>query len=100
MHFIIWEYKVKEGREKDFEFAYGKEGVWFQFFNKAKAYLGTEILSNLEEKGTYITIDRWITKEAYEEFRNFNLAQYQTLDKQCEELTVSERQLGVYKKVG
>lgn len=97
MHVIIWEFHVRKDRVADFERVYGPEGDWVQFFRKGDAYIGTELLNKGD--GTYQTKDRWMTSEAYESFRSAYKAEYEALDRRCEALTESERQLSLFVQV-
>ncbi len=97
MYILIWEFRVKHDKVSDFERVYGPEGDWVQFFRKGDAYIGTELLNKGD--GTYQTKDRWTTREAYESFRSANKAEYEALDRRCEALTESERQLGSFVQV-
>jgi len=55
----------------------------------ALGYLGTD-LERLED-GAYRTTDRWEAEAAWIVFRQKHAAEYEGLDHQCEELTISER---------
>jgi hypothetical protein len=41
----------------------------------------------------YVTMDEWESREAYEEFREKNAAEYAGIDKKCEALTHGESPL-------
>jgi hypothetical protein len=40
---IIWELRVRAGREQGFEQDYGPAGIWAEFFRGGKGYRGTEL---------------------------------------------------------
>ena len=44
----------------------------------------------------YLTMDRWESRAAYEEFRAQFATEYEELDRECEGLAVIEKQLGEY----
>ena len=52
-----------------FEAAYGPEGSWAKLFSTSTEYLGTELLRDAYISGTYLTIDRWGSEEAFRAFR-------------------------------
>lgn len=85
----IWEFIPAPGREEAFERIYGPDGAWAQLFGLALGYLGTD-LERLED-GAYRTTDRWEAEAAWIVFRQKHAAEYEGLDQQCEELTISER---------
>jgi len=89
MYLRIWEFIPAPGREEAFERIYGPDGAWAQLFGLALGYLGTD-LERLAD-GSYRTTDRWEAEAAWIIFRQKHAAEYEGLDHQCEELTISER---------
>lgn len=94
MHVLIWEYQVGAGRETEFEKAYGPNGDWVALFQRAQDYLGTELLRNVNVPGRYVTIDRWVSIDAYDAFREKWIVEYKVIDACCDELTERELLLG------
>jgi len=94
MFVVIWEYDIVESKRSEFERIYASTGEWAGLFGKSKAYLGTELLRNEVNKQRYITIDRWASREAYEDFLNKRKKEYEALDDKCEELTIRETLIG------
>ena len=94
MYVIIWEYHVKPEHVDGFERTYGSEGEWVELFKKHPSFLGTELLRNANHPQRYITIDRWISAEAYNSFRAARQDEYRALDALCESLTDRELLLG------
>ena len=88
MHVILWKFRARPGREADFEQAYGDSGAWSQLFRKSEGYLGTELMRGTD--GTYLTIDRWVTEDAYRAFTQGEATRYAELDAHCEALTIEE----------
>ena len=99
MYVIIWKFAVKPGLENDFEAAYGPDGVWAQFFRRGYGHRETELLRDASVPGHYVTIDRWESRAAYENFRMRFAAGYSAIDQECEALTESESELGTYRLV-
>src|SRR5215216_1520499 len=94
MYLIVWEYHVKEDCTGDFEKIYGANGSWVELFQKASGYVGTELLQDEQNLQRYLTIDRWVSQEAYERFHIQHQDEYETLDARCRKLTESESLLG------
>ena len=93
-HFILWEYHVKEERLKDFERIYGEHGAWTDLFQRGIGYLGTELLVDPQNHQRYMTIDRWVSAQAYNNFLIRCHGEYETLDAECNELFESETLIG------
>ncbi len=91
---VIWRFKARTGRETEFENAYGPKGSWARLFRNSKEYLGTELLHDVHSPGNYLTIDRWVSQEAYDAFRSQYRREYEALDMQCELLTEEESIIG------
>ena len=96
---IVWEFIVGDGREVEFERAYGPDGDWAKLFRQSKDYLGTELLRDATKPGRYLTVDRWKSPAAYEWFHNSHQTEYGALDAQCEELTARETKLGTFQSL-
>ena len=99
MYVIIWKFVVKPGLEDDFESVYGPNGTWAQFFRRGHGYIATELLRDTSAPGQYVTIDRWDSKAAYEEFKKRFADNYSAIDQECEVLTESETEIGTYEPV-
>ncbi|HYV64665.1 MAG TPA: antibiotic biosynthesis monooxygenase [Myxococcales bacterium] len=93
MYVIVWEFVARAGREAEFERAYGPGGRWVEFFRTGEGYHGTELWRGA---GVWLTVDRWQSEAHYRRFRTAKLAEYQALDREMEELTANERQLGAF----
>ena len=94
MYLIVWEYHVKVHCTVDFEKIYGENGDWVELFQKESGYAGTELLLNEQDPQRYLTIDRWVSQESYEQFHLQRQDEYKTLDARCHELTDNEFLLG------
>jgi len=98
MFLVLWEFEVKPGCERRFESVYGPNGDWAQLFRRDPHCLETHLLHEVSQPQTYFTLDIWKSKQAYELFKSQSLEAYATLDKICEDLTISERFLGSFEK--
>jgi len=92
----VWRYVVEEDQRAAFEPAYGPAGEWVQLFSQAEGYLETELLCEAEDGGAYLTIDTWVSKKARDAFRLDFAAEFDALDRRCEELTLEEHFLGEF----
>lgn len=99
MYIIIWEYQVKPERVADFETIYGEHGAWTDLFERGIGYLGTEFLADPNNQHRYMTIDRWFSAQAYNNFLIRYQAEYEILDAECNQLTKSEILLGKWEVV-
>lgn len=93
---ILWEFRPRTGSEEAFETAYGPAGDWAGLFRKSQDYLGSELLKDRSDPARYLTVDRWTSREAFEEFRHHHAGEYQSLDDRCSALTEKEIPLGSY----
>jgi heme-degrading monooxygenase HmoA len=81
-----------------FEEAYGPEGDWARLFHTADGFLGTTLLKRDGEPPEYLTLDRWVSAEAYEAFRRARHQEFTALDRRCEVLTALEEEVGSYEE--
>src|SRR5205085_7845930 len=63
---LVFTYDVSDAGE--FERVYGPDGEWATFFRTGRGYVGTELLRDLEQPGRYLVVDRWETRDAYNDF--------------------------------
>lgn len=93
MHVILWEFRVRRGREREFEEVYGPRGEWARLFALGAGYLGTALNRDPGGERRYVVVDRWASREAYEAFRRERGGEYEALDRRCEDLTEHEAPL-------
>jgi heme-degrading monooxygenase HmoA len=96
MFVVVWQFEIAEEKIAAFEAAYGPEGSWAKLFRSSSDYLGTELLRDAYIPGIYLTVDRWQSEEAFRAFRKAHDAEYEALDRQCDELTAKETRIGAY----
>ena len=99
MYVIVWEYQVKAEYLEDFEKNYGASGAWADLFQRENGYLGTELLYDPQNPQGYITIDRWVSSQAYDNFLVRCQEEYELLDEKCNELTERETLLGKWETI-
>lgn len=93
---IVWEFRVRAGKRKEFERIYGPRGAWAELFRTGKGYIHTELVRDLETPGRYLTIDSWSSREAYLSFKKKNRAEYELMDDKCASLTEREVLVGEF----
>ena len=71
---LVFSYDV--GDALDFERVYGPEGEWAAFFSAGKGFIGTELLRDVEHPDRYLVIDRWESRDAYNEFTESHRDEY------------------------
>ena len=98
-YLIIWEFRVRAGMEGRFEEAYGTQGDWAQFFTRGAGYVRTELNHDLKDGRRYLSLDFWVSREAYENFRRQHASEYAALDQQFEELTEKELEIGKFERI-
>ncbi len=96
MFLAIYEYQVKPQVADKFELLYGQSGAWVKLFSRSEDYLGTELAITTDHSFRYVTVDRWQSREAYEEFLEDNQQEYNTLDRLGEAFTESEKKVGTF----
>jgi len=95
---VIWEYRVKRECEGEFLEIYGPGGAWELVFRESAGYVGTDLWRHPSRELTYLTIDRWQSRAAYETFRRDREEAYRALDRRCDRLTERETRLGSFER--
>ena len=93
VYVIVWRYQVNPEHRDAFERAYGPAGPWTVLFGRTAGYLGTELVP-LDDRGRYLTIDRWDAESAFARFKADWRNEYDALDRELEPLTTIEQLLG------
>jgi heme-degrading monooxygenase HmoA len=94
-HLILWEYRVRAGRQDEFISVYGPDGEWARLFRLAEGYLGTELARSVSDPQVFFTLDRWSSEAAFDAFQSRHSAEYKALDEKCADLTEHEHRLGI-----
>ena len=92
----VWEFVVPEDQRIAFERAYGPDGAWAHLFGRAPGFVEVQLLRSRDHAGRYLTIDRWQTAAAFENFKHNFAEAYQDLDRQLEGLASSEVPVGSF----
>lgn len=93
---IIWEFVVRGDQIAEFEKFYSATGSWATLFHRSPGFLGTTLLRDTQSPRRYVTIDRWDSAASHQLMRERFAKEYAALDLDCEALTESERQIGVF----
>ena len=97
-YLAIWEFEIKPESGAQFEEIYGQDGAWAQLFRQSPEYRGTKLTRDVTRPRRYLTIDYWISREAFHRFKREHAAEYAMLDKQCESLTEHETMVGEFEE--
>ena len=95
-YIIVWHYDIDPAVQAQFEAAYGPAGDWASLFRRSADYLGTQLLRDVGIAHRYVTLDHWLTEDAFLAFKAQHQANYDALDRSCESLTVSEVRVGAF----
>ena len=96
MFVVVWKFDIAEEQVAAFEAAYGPQGAWAELFRTSPDYLGTELLRDAYIPGSYLTIDRWASEDAFRAFRKDHDSEYESLDRSSDALTSRETRIGAY----
>src|SRR5688572_27223875 len=93
---VVWEFVVRADAVERFERAYGPQGPWARLFAAHDGFRGTVLLRDLAEPRRYLTVDSWDTALQRAAMLASARQEYDRLDRECSELTESERDLGAF----
>lgn len=96
---VIWEFAVEEANREAFERAYAPGGPWATLFAEGEGFIETRLLRAKESPGTYQTIDRWASREAYAAFKRAFASRYDDLDEEVGDLSRSETYIGLFDEI-
>jgi heme-degrading monooxygenase HmoA len=95
---VIWRFQVRAAMEKRFEKVYGSKGAWVRLFAQDDAYITTELVRE-PNSTSYLTLDFWMSRAAYDAFRKQHRAEYKAIDLMCEGMTENEHEVGTFVRV-
>jgi quinol monooxygenase YgiN len=96
MYVILWEFLPAPGREAEFERAYGHDGDWARFFRRDSGFLGTDLLRDTKDPRRFITVDKWTSQKAFDEFAKREAPAYRELDEKLAPLSAAEMRIGSF----
>lgn len=89
-YFVVWKFTVSAARVPEFVRAYGPDGDWAELFRRAEGYLATVLVRDRNDDSVFVTIDSWVSQQAYAAFHTDFAREYANLDRRCERLTEGE----------
>jgi heme-degrading monooxygenase HmoA len=93
MYVIVWRYSVPTRCEREFRSAYAPDGDWTVLFSRSRGFIGSELIP-LDERGRFITIDRWASEADFSDFMAHHGDEYRRLDRRFESLADAEELIG------
>ena len=90
---VVWEFRVRPGRRRAFEKAYGPDGPWVRLFARTRGHLRSELIRDPEKPLRFLALEVWRSRRAYEHFMRQNQAGYDRIDRRCSWLTLEEKKL-------
>jgi len=92
------EFRVREGREPEFERVFGPDGLWRKFLVGTEGYFRSEVRCEFAVERTYRVLDIWTSHVEFEQFRRRWAAEYERfrLSISADELIERELLLGMY----
>ena len=91
---VVWEFRVRPEAKARFERVYGPSGDWASLFAQSGDYVRTDLVPDAADPLVFRTHDYWISREAYDQFRQQHAAEYKAIDARCEALTENEVEIG------
>jgi heme-degrading monooxygenase HmoA len=92
----IWQFRVPSEKADEFREVYGSAGAWATLFRREAGFLGTELLNSTTHPNIFVTIDRWISPEAWAAFLRAWGDEYAAMDRRCAELSVAQGEIGSF----
>ena len=94
MYVIVWRFTTADPAA--FEPHYGPDGTWARLFRRSPDYIRTDLLRGAD---SYLILDWWTSRTAYDAFREANATEYAEIDRMCEAVTTEEEKVGEYEAV-
>jgi heme-degrading monooxygenase HmoA len=94
---LVFSYDAPDVQE--FERVYGPEGEWAQFFRTGRGFIGTELLRDVEIPARYLVVDRWDSREAYNDFVAGNRDEYMRRVDENSFLHDAELRIGTFETI-
>jgi heme-degrading monooxygenase HmoA len=93
---IMWQFDVKNGREKEFEQLYGADGEWTAVNRHTRSYLGTSFLHDQNRSSRYVVVEYWSEMLVYEQHRTSRSAAIASLEDRSRTLVDAVEPLGIF----
>lgn len=89
----VWQYDVAAERVAEFERVYGPDGDWARLFAASPGFVGTELFADVATPGRYLSVDRFTSEAAWQEFRTEHGPAYAALGRATVDLTLTNTEL-------
>lgn len=96
---VIWEFAVEDRLQAEFEATYAPGGPFARLFAESVGFKETRLLRAKESPGTYQTVDRWVSREAYADFKRAFADRYEALEEEVGDLSRRETYIGLFDEV-
>jgi hypothetical protein len=93
---IVWQFRVKGGREAEFENMYGADGEWTTMNRHTRSYLGSSFLRDQSEASRYLVIEYWSEMLVSEQHKAYHPGALAAFEGRRTELVESAEPLGVF----
>jgi quinol monooxygenase YgiN len=93
---IMWQFDVKNGREKEFEQLYGADGEWTTMNRPTRSYIGTSFLRDQNQSGRYLVIEYWSEMIVYEQHRAYRSDVIASLEERRTALIEAVEPVGIF----
>lgn len=93
MYVRVWQYDVPAERVPEFERVYGPEGAWARLFAASPGFVSTELFADVAVPGRYLSVDRFTSLAAWEQFLADHGPAYADLGRSTEGLTLTNQEL-------
>ena len=95
---LVWRYEVREEHRGLFEATFGPAGECARLLARSGSFRGAELFRN--EDGSYLKLDVWSDRGAFEDFLAVHGKAYEALDHRTEAWRRAEHRLGEYEVLG
>lgn len=93
---IMWQFAVKDGREKEFEEFFGADGEWSTMNRQTRSYLGSSFLRDRNELSRYVLVEYWSEMVIYEQHRAYRSEAFAALEQRRAALVESVEPVGIF----
>lgn len=99
-YYRIWRFRPPAGSEQAFAKAYAPQGPWAKLFETHPGFQSTELLRPALGEGWWLTIDRWNSRAAFDDFQQNEGDAYRALDAALEGIAGEELFVGDFEGQG
>lgn len=99
MYIVLTEFVAKEGKVAEFEDYFGSAGKRAEVLQNGEGFMSTELLRDKGAKLRYVTMDRWVSKDAYDDFGIEFESENSDLVRAGEELSSKQALIGALERL-